>query len=215
MGKIRGVSEPVASIQYIQYSVFRSGTLNTGLDSPDEPSDAHTVIVRIVPAWFLRQDRCERKVKVRLAPVVMLNTLQASPAPTFFYPYEEFSDHIKAMKMVQQWEHTSRFGPVGDAQSSRANNARVLEYFSDCYPDQNEAVHKAELFLSIYDYIARNASLFSRKNLLEREGVSFSVEASLLRAVHHIFIACPEPASVAIKRVISLARAFERISPVG
>src|SRR4051812_39046216 len=145
----------------------------------------------------------------------MLNALQASPTPAFFYPYEEFSDHIKAMKTVQQWEHTSRFGAVGDAQSSRANNARVLEYFSDCYPDQNEAVHKAEHFLSIYDYIARNASFFGRKNLLERERAPFAVEPSLLRAVHHIFISCPQPASVPIKSVISLARAFERISTVG
>src|SRR3954470_2969842 len=142
----------------------------------------------------------------------MLNALQASPTPAFFYPYEEFSDHIKAMKTVQQWEYTSRFGAVGDVQSSRANNARVLEYFSDCYADQNEAVHKAELFLSVYDYIARNASLFSRKRLLERQGSGFSVEACLLRAVHHLFTACPEPALIPMKRVIHLAKAFERIA---
>lgn len=144
----------------------------------------------------------------------MLNALQANPIPAFFYPYEEFSDHIKAMKTVQRWEHTSRFGAVGHVQSSRANNARVLEYFSDCYPDQNEAVHKAELFLSIYDYIARNASLFGRKNLLERQGSTFSVEGSLLRAVHHIFTACPEPVIVPTRRVIYLARAFDRIAKV-
>src|SRR5213595_3447403 len=91
------------------------------------------------------------------------------------YPYEEFADHMKAMKTVRQWEHTSRFGELGGSQTSRANNARVLEYFFDCCADQTEAVHKAELFLSIYDYIGRNASLFSRKGLLEREADNFSV----------------------------------------
>ena len=144
----------------------------------------------------------------------MLSALQVSPTPAFFYPYEEFSDHIKAMKVVQQWQYTSRFGAVGDAQTSRANNARVLEYFSDCYIDQNEAVHKAELFLSISDYVARNASLFSRKRLLENQASSFSVEPCLLRAVHHVFTACPDPASVPTKKVIQLAKAFENILKV-
>jgi len=144
----------------------------------------------------------------------MLNALQVSPTPAFFYPYEEFSDHIKAMKVVQQWQYTSRFGAVGDAQTSRANNARVLEYFSDCYLDQNEAVHKAELFLSISDYVARNASLFSRKRLLENQASSFSVEPCLLRAVHHVFTACPDPASIPTKKVIQLAKAFENILKV-
>lgn len=144
----------------------------------------------------------------------MLKALQNSPTPAFFYPYEEFSDHIKAMKTVQQWEFTSRFGPVGDAQSSRANNARVLEYFSDCYPDQNEAVHKAELFLSIYDYIARKAPAFSRKGLLENDSAGFCVEPCLLRAVHHLFTACAQPANVPLKKVIHLAKAFENVSNV-
>jgi|ERR1044071_3068924 hypothetical protein len=142
----------------------------------------------------------------------MLNALQQSSAPAFLYPYEEFSDHIKAMKTVQQWQYTSRFGDVGDAQTSRANNARVLEYFSDCYLDQNEAVRKAELFLSISDYVARNASLFSRKGLLENQASSFCVDPCLLRAVHHLFTACSDPSSVPTRKVVQLAKSFDRIS---
>src|SRR6266480_16395 len=83
------------------------------------------------------------------------------------YPYEEFADHLKAMKTVREWEYTSRCGHLGRAQRSMANSARIVEYFSDSYADQKEAVRKAEIFLSIYDYIARNATLFSRKNLME------------------------------------------------
>src|SRR5436189_6235854 len=128
------------------------------------------------------------------------------------YPYEEFADHIKAMKTVQQWEYTSRFGTVGQEQTSRANCARVLEYFSDCYEDRREAVAKAELFLSIYDYIGRHASIFSKKDLMERaEGSLFSVEAVLLRAVHYVFTASARPAGVDPKLVLNLAKALQDI----
>src|ERR1051326_4324612 len=112
------------------------------------------------------------------------------------YPYEEFADHIKAMKTVQQWEYTARFGEVGHDQTSRANCARVLDYFSDCYSEPREAVAKAELFLSIYDFIGRHASVFSKKELKERsEGSLFSVEAALLRAVHYVFTTATRPAN--------------------
>ena len=142
----------------------------------------------------------------------MSTFLHTSAPPRFAYPYEEFADHIRAMKLVRQWEYTARFGHVGQVQSSQANNARVLEYFSDCYEDQNEAIHKAELFLSIYDYIARNAALFSKKKLLDREESCFSVDPCLLRAAHHIFTAVSHPASVPGKAVLQLAKAFKEIS---
>jgi hypothetical protein len=98
---------------------------------------------------------------------------------------------------------------VGNAQTSRAHNARVVDYFSDSYEDQAEAVQKAELFLSIYDYICRHAALFSRKDLME--GVDerqFSVDQALLRAVHHLFTVVERPAEIDPKRVLALARAF-------
>jgi len=128
----------------------------------------------------------------------------------FPYPYEEFADHMKAMKTVRTWEHTSRFGHLGDDQSSRANTARVVEYFFDTYVDKKEAVHKAEILLSIYDYIGRNAEIFIKKGLVETlAGGPFSVESSLLRAVHHIFTVVERPASVDPRNVIALATAFE------
>ena len=88
------------------------------------------------------------------------------------------------------------------AQAAGLSEAALYRHFED----------KAELFLSIYDYIARNASLFSRKRLLDREDTHFSVEPALLRAVHHLFTSLPHPASVPPKAVLSLARAFKRIS---
>jgi hypothetical protein len=135
-------------------------------------------------------------------------------ASSFTYPYEEFVDHIKAMRTVQEWEYTSRFGHLGSAQTSRANSARVLEYFSDCYVDQKEAVYKAELFLSIYDYIGRHATLFSRKDLLEDvDGKLFSVDPGLLRAVHFVFTAVSRAVNTDPKKVIALAQAFGDIEP--
>src|SRR5579864_7192205 len=78
-----------------------------------------------------------------------LRCLSTSVDLRFRYPYEEFMDHVRAMKTVRDWEYTQRFGHVGTSQDSRANSARVVEYFSDSYSDSKEAVRKAELFLSI------------------------------------------------------------------
>jgi hypothetical protein len=128
----------------------------------------------------------------------------------FSYPYEEFANHMKAMETVRTWEHTARFGHLGREQSSRANNARVVEYFFDCYEDKREAVHKAEILLSIYDYIGRNSELFVKRGFVEvLEGGPFSVESALLRAVHHVFTVVDRPACIDPKQVITLATAFE------
>ena|SRR5436190_11870374 len=118
------------------------------------------------------------------------------------------------MRTVREWEYTSRFGHLGSAQTSRANGARVVEYFSDSYEDQKEAVYKAELFLSIYDYIGRHAPLFARKDLVEQlEDSLFSVDPALLRAVHFIFTVGSRPAKVEAKKVLTLAKAFKEIEP--
>jgi len=135
---------------------------------------------------------------------------KTSSEPAFPYPYEEFAGHMKAMKTVRTWEHTSRFGHLGNDQSSRANNARVVEYFFDCYEDKREAVHKAEILLSIYDYIGRNIDLFIKKGFVEVvEGGAFSVESGLLRAVHHVFTLVDRPPRIDPKQIVALATAFE------
>lgn len=142
----------------------------------------------------------------------LFTKLNTTADAKFSYPYEEFADHVKAMKTVRDWEYTSRFGHLGKLQTSRAHNARVVEYFSDSYADPREAVAKAELFLFIYDYLGRHAMLFSRKDLMERlEGNLFAVEPTLLRAVHYLFTIAARPAGVDPKRVLSLAKAFAAI----
>lgn len=131
----------------------------------------------------------------------------------FRYPYEEFAASIKAMPLVRRWEYTSRFGYLGTAQSSRANNARVVEYFSDCYSDSKEALYKAELFLSMCDYLGRHAALFTRKHFLDIElnGI-MSVEPALLRAVHCLFVTAPDPANTNPKKLLPLVRALQGIA---
>jgi hypothetical protein len=137
----------------------------------------------------------------------MLNT---SITTRFPYPYEELADHMRAMKTVREWEDTSRFGHLGKAQSTQANISRVVEYFSDTYADSAEALHKAELFLSICDYIGRNESLFVRKAMLEKdEDGSFSVEPFLLRAVHHLFTAGNRAGTFDPRKILPLAKAFK------
>lgn len=113
------------------------------------------------------------------------------------------------MKTVQAWEHTVRFGHLGNAQTSRANISRVVEYFCDSYTDRKEAYHKAERFLSIYDYVGRHAAFFSRKGLLENMDHSlFSVEPALLRAVHFAFTQTHRAPHATRKSILTLARAF-------
>jgi hypothetical protein len=138
--------------------------------------------------------------------------LNTSTQLRFRYAYEEFADHIRAMRTVRQWEDTSRFGHVGNAQTSRANSARVLEYFSDIYTDRKEAVYKAGLFLSIYDYIGRHAEVFSRKDWVETldDGL-ISVEPALLRAVHFAFTTADRPAVIDPRKLLGLAKAFKEI----
>jgi hypothetical protein len=116
------------------------------------------------------------------------------------------------MKTVREWEDTVRFGHLGSSQNSQANSARVVEYFSDSYPDPKEAVEKAELFLSIYDYIGRHVSFFSRKDMVEELGKElFSVEPALLRAVHFVYTMSGRLAEVHPKKVYQLARAYKDV----
>ncbi len=116
------------------------------------------------------------------------------------------------MTTVREWEYTSRFGHLGRLQNSQANNARVLEYFSDSYPNPKEALYKAEVFLSISDYIGRHAAFFVRKDLVEElAGSVLAVGPALLRAVHYAFSASPHAAGVPPKRILTLARAFAEV----
>lgn len=121
-------------------------------------------------------------------------------------------DHVRAMKTVREWEYTLRFGHLGTAQNSRANSARVLEYFSDSYSDPKEAVHKAELFLSIYDYIGRNADYFGKKGLVDQlDPGLFSVDPALLRSVHFAYSQPGRPEPGSPKKIFHLARAFKEL----
>jgi hypothetical protein len=116
------------------------------------------------------------------------------------------------MPTVTRWEHTSRFGDVGRAQTSAAHSARVLDYFFDCYAEEKEAVRKAELFLTIYDYIGRHAEMFSRKKLLEKSATNqLSVDSALLRAVHYAFTGSFPQGSPDPKKVLLLARAIRAL----
>lgn len=141
--------------------------------------------------------------------------MNTSQSVQFRYPYEEFGEHIRAMKTVREWEDTVRFGHLGADQSPRSNSARVIEYFSDCYEDGKEALYKAGTFLSIYDYIGQHENTFAKKNLLEKvEERQFSVDPALLRAVHYVFTNLLEPAKVEPKRIMALARIFSQLEPV-
>lgn len=133
-------------------------------------------------------------------------------SPRFEYPFEEFSDHTKAMKTVRAWQYTVLFGHLGTDQTDWANRARVVEYFCDSYPNQKEALYKAERFLVICDYLARHTDFFTREGLLESEhDTLLSVDPALLRAVHLLFTSGEEPAVATPKEVLSLAWTLKNI----
>jgi hypothetical protein len=136
--------------------------------------------------------------------------LKPASTESFRYPYEEFADHVKAMRTVREWEDTCRFGHLGRDQSSRANSARAVEYFADTYQNSKEAIYKAGIFLSIYDYIGRHERFFLRHSLMERSGGELVlVEPALLRAVHLAFTGTTPGASVNPKKVLALAKAIK------
>jgi len=64
----------------------------------------------------------------------------------------------------------------------------VEYYFSDSYQDQKAAVQKAEVFLSIYDYIGVMRSVF-QEGLVEKLEAGLWPSTGVARAVHHVFTA--------------------------
>lgn len=119
---------------------------------------------------------------------------------------------MKAMKTVREWEYTSRFGHLGRAQTSWAHNARVVEYFSDAYATAKEALHKADVFLSICDYLARNATVFGRTLYMDAEQPdNLAVDPALLRAIHHVFTSSERPAIVDPMTIVALAKAYDQV----
>ena len=139
----------------------------------------------------------------------MANTASTS---LYHYHYEEFKEHLKAMRTVREWEYTSRFGEVGRAQTSWANNARVVEYFSDIYSDSKEAIQKADLFLRMHDYIARHAAALGNTRMIEQSNPDdLAVDPALLRAVHHLFTSSSRPSSIEPAKVLVLAKAYEQV----
>ena len=141
-----------------------------------------------------------------------------NPMLHFQYPFEEFHDHVKAMKSVRGWEHTTLFGELGTAQTSRTNSARVIEYFSDCYPDIKEIGHKSNCFLQIHDYVGANVKLFTKRRLLEMRDKNLAlIDCALYRAVHFLFTSDSIPSICTTGRpelVADLAEAFKAIEKV-
>jgi hypothetical protein len=135
---------------------------------------------------------------------------------TFPYPYEEFAQHLDAMKQVQKWEDTALFGNLADRNPSSANSARIIEYFNDTYSDAKEAVHKSNCFMQIHDYIGKHLQFFKRKGLLwPGENGMNTIDRNLFRAVHFIFTEQKipiKPDDINPRRVLILALAFKRIA---
>jgi len=120
-------------------------------------------------------------------------------------------EHLSAMRLVCEWENTARFGEVGKDQSTSAHVARVMEYFSDTYADSAEALYKAERFLTICDFLARNQEVFSREGMIEKEGDgAYAVDPGLVRSAHRRFTSGAEP-----DKVLFPAKAFRLLEPAG
>lgn len=132
------------------------------------------------------------------------------------YSFEEFESHLDAMKQVYKWEDSVMFGDLKKRDPNSAHSARVIEYFSDTYPDTKEMGYKSMSFMNIHDYVGQHRKLFESKDLLE-EGTDegwVRVDRMLWRAVHFIFTnqkLSKQPDEISPRRVARLALAFKNI----
>lgn len=130
----------------------------------------------------------------------------------FPYSYEEFCDHLAAMKQVTQWEYLHFTDPpteVGTSQTESARTGRILEYFSDTYKNPLEAIDKSRLFTSVFEYIAGHKRYFAWRGLLKiQKGRTVGMNSALLRAVHFALMAAGMDSKIKRRKIANLAKAF-------
>jgi hypothetical protein len=136
----------------------------------------------------------------------------------FTYSFEEFSDHLAAMDIVQQYEDiwTPGAGHIeitSDQPNFMTASLKVMDYMRQLYKDEQEVFFKGSRFTIIMNFIAHHLDDFETARLAVR-GVSESLLAEpAWRAVHQIFTA-PDWLShgrdVTIQEVIEAARTYEK-----
>src|SRR2546422_4682393 len=108
----------------------------------------------------------------------------------FKYPYEEFEEHGNALEQVLGWEHTRIFGELGSRSDFAANQARILEYFSDCYKSREESAQKSECFRQILEYTQQHRKFFERAGLYMQGA---KIDDALMRSIHFVFTSAQIP----------------------
>ena len=132
------------------------------------------------------------------------------------YSFEEFQTHLAAMPIAMKSEYIHLTDPpteVGTQQTESAKSGRIIDYFSDCYTDKREAVHKADAFMAIHDYIGEHFRWFKWWGLLKpspEKGQSF-VSHGLFRAVHFAVTKLGSGEVIKRAKIVKLARAFNSI----
>jgi len=128
----------------------------------------------------------------------------------FKYPYEVFEEHENALEQVLGWEHTRIFGELGSRSDYAANQARILEYFSDSYKNRDESAEKSECFRQILEYTQQHRKLFERAGLYVKGA---EIDDALMRSIHFVFTSAQIPIQsnkVHPKLVVKLAKAFKK-----
>ena len=131
------------------------------------------------------------------------------------YTFQEFRDHVKAMRHVLDYEVIFSGGPllhIGSDKSFDLNILRVFDYMNQIYTDKDEINFKTIRFLLILTYIAEHLGEFDTGNFAVKGSLQALLGEHLLKAVHHIFTSNelgklghgPEP-----KYVLELAASFE------
>jgi len=110
------------------------------------------------------------------------------------YTFEEFKRHFADYGMVRKYEHVARAGEqveVGDSQDFEITVLRVMDYMTQIYSDEEEAHHKASMFILIQMYLAEHAQDFDQGALAVVGSEQGLVSHHLLRAVHHLYTSRP------------------------
>jgi hypothetical protein len=115
------------------------------------------------------------------------------------YTVDEFLDHFRALPIVRKYEHISR--PLGSAeqvevrddQCFEINALRIMDYFSQIYPQEEEAREKSVLFILMLSHLAKHRESYDSERfaVFTDTDEASMISVSLLRAIHHHFTSRP------------------------
>jgi len=111
------------------------------------------------------------------------------------YSFDEFRNHVSAMKYVLNYENVTRGSEqahIGSEKCFELNVLRVMDYMQQVYTDPEEQMHKGKMLMLMMRYLSKHVDDFDTGDYAVQGSDRVGALASehLLKAVHHIFTTC-------------------------